>query len=114
MHRDNFTPFLPNTNTLKKLNVDENRMFESRWTLVYLVISIERAAACIVCNKNVCFNEYSIKRHYEMKLGGKHGWLSWNKIIQLQNRLAQQQSLLKFILYYQTVQCVLVEWFLKS
>jgi hypothetical protein len=100
--------------TLKKINVDENRIFESRWTVEHSVISIERAAACIVCKKNVCFKEYSIKRHYEMKLSGKHGWLSRNKIIQLQNRLAQQQSLLKFIPSYQTAQCVLVEWFLKS
>jgi hypothetical protein len=76
----------------------------------YLVISIKGAAACL--------KEYSIKRHYEVKhatqLSGKHGRLSWDKIIQLQIRLAQQQNLLKFIPYYQTVQCVLLEWFLKS
>jgi hypothetical protein len=47
---------------LKEINVIENRIFESRWTMKYLVISIKGSAAYIVGNKTVYFlKEYSLR-----------------------------------------------------
>ena len=84
--------------TKKREVADKNHAFPHLWTAEYFLICISATAVCIICNENTCSEkDYNIKRQcktsHALQLSGIHSKMRSKKKTQLQNSLAQQQSL---------------------
>lgn len=77
---------------------DECRVFNAQWTSDYFFVQSNGKALCLVCQETVSvLKEYNIRRHYDTnhreKMHGMQGLQRSQKIEDMKNKLAKQQSI---------------------
>lgn len=80
----------------KRKVTDEGRLFQEKWTNLYLFVCVGEKPICLVCNESVAVaKEYNIKRHYDSKHSSKfahlEGQLRIDKVESLKKQLERQQ-----------------------
>lgn len=85
----------PSTSRKRKVT-DERRLFQEKWTNLYLFACVGEKPVCLVCNESVAATkEYNIKRHYDSKHSSKiahlQGQLRVDNVESLKKQLERQQ-----------------------
>lgn len=55
------------TSGKKRKVSEENRIFQEKWTELYLFVSVNHKPVCLVCHESLSAMEYNLKRHYDTK-----------------------------------------------
>ena len=88
---------MASTSGKKRKVSEENRIFQEKWTELYLFVSVNQKPVCLVCHESLsAMKEYNLKRHYDTKHATKFetfkGQLRQDKMRALKSQLQRQQD----------------------